>query len=76
MTVMTGGSHLSARGEGELGTGSGIGLMGCGLVPSLGRNVSLESNLTFISSFSFFFFWISNLSFEKVLLFRFEGKQG
>jgi hypothetical protein len=55
MTVMTGGSHLSARGEGELGTGSGIGLMGCGLVSSLGRNVSLESKtfLFLLSPFSF-----------------------
>jgi hypothetical protein len=33
-------------------------------------------NVFILFSFLFFFFWISDLSFEKVLLFRFERKQG
>jgi hypothetical protein len=61
--------------RGGWGTGSVAAGMGRGLLSSLGRTVSPRSNLIFISSFSFFFFWIFDLSFEKVLLFRFERNQ-
>jgi hypothetical protein len=75
MGVMTGGSHLSAREREKEGTGSGLKIMGRGLVSSLGRIVSLESK-TFLFGllhFSFFLFFLDlYLSFENALSFRFE----
>jgi hypothetical protein len=49
--MLTGGSHLSARGERERGNGSGRGFLGCGLLLELGRFVCFFSFSVFFISF-------------------------
>jgi hypothetical protein len=51
------------------------GFLGRGLFFLIGPKGFPRVRFNFYFFFLLFFFWISDLSFEKFLLFRFEGKQ-
>jgi hypothetical protein len=67
--MLTGGSHLSARGERERGNGSGRGFLGCGLLLELGRFVSPGPlfYFYFLCFFSFSVFFISFIHLSNLI---------